>query len=173
MIFTIGREIGYCQGNEILTASPVQRSINSTTIEDHSSRKMDHAAIFMLQKCVPCHKIYIIYGWDGNVQFWVLGMFASNSPDRRNLICNEMTINNEGPIMTWRRRLMWLESLVLYGQFLYWFYDTGIYSILKEVMWINSIFSPSSLIGYHRLPLLETLSVVKGPRDEFYVFDIQ
>ena len=96
-------------------------------------------------------------------------MFASNSPDRRHLIWNETTFNNEGPTMTWRRPLVWLESSILYGQFLYWFYDTIIYSILKEVMWINSIFSPSSLIGYHRLPPKETLSVVKGRRDEFYV----
>ncbi len=98
-------------------------------------------------------------------------MFASNSPNRRNLIFTEMVFNNEGHRMTWRRRLVWLESLILYGQFLYWFYDTIIYSILKEVMWINSIFSPSSLIGYHRLPPKETVSVIKGRRDEFYVVD--
>ena len=125
----------------------------------------------MLCKCIYSHKIYIIYGWDGNVQFWVLGMFASNSPNRRNLIFTEIAFNNEGHRMTWRRRLVWLESLILYGQFLYWFYDTIIYSILKEVLWINSIFSPSGLIEYHCLPPKETVSVIKGRRDKFYVVD--
>ena len=62
VIYSIGKGIEYCQGNEIFLAGPVQRSIISTTIEDHFSAKMDRAAYFILQNFIPRHEIFIIYG---------------------------------------------------------------------------------------------------------------